>query len=102
MEDHISVIFNVFSKHGVKVHLMQNSALNFSVCADVKPTMCDGLIAELSDSFLVRYNEDVDLFTVRHYKTLDLPEKRNTRRYSSNNAVDLPFGMFYVDRTSQT
>ena len=53
MEDHISVIFNVFSKHGVKVHLMQNSALNFSVCADVKPTMCDGLIAELSDSFFL-------------------------------------------------
>ena len=75
MEDHISVIFNVFSKHGVKVHLMQNSALNFSVCADVKPTMCEGLIAELSENFLVRYNEDVDLFTVRHYKTLDLPEK---------------------------
>lgn len=75
MEDHISVIFNVFSKHGVKVHLMQNSALNFSVCADVKPTMCEGLIAELSESFLVRYNEDVDLFTVRHYTTLDLPEK---------------------------
>ena len=75
MEDHISVIFNVFSKHGVKVHLMQNSALNFSVCADVKPTMCEGLIEELSNSFLVRYNEDVDLFTVRHYKTLDLPDK---------------------------
>ncbi len=75
MEDHISVIFNIFSKHGVKVHLMQNSALNFSVCADVKPTMCEGLIEELSESFLVRYNEDVDLFTVRHYKTLYLPEK---------------------------
>ena len=75
MEDHISVIFNVFSKHGVKVHLMQNSALNFSVCADVKPTMCEGLIEELSKNFLVRYNEDVDLFTVRHYKTLNLPEK---------------------------
>lgn len=75
MEDHISVIFNIFAKHGVKVHLMQNSALNFSVCADVKPTMCDRLIAELSDDFLVRYNEDVDLFTVRHYKTLELPKK---------------------------
>ena len=75
MEDHISVIFNIFSKHGVKVHLMQNSALNFSVCADVKPTMCEGLIEELSENFLVRYNEDVDLFTVRHYQTLELPEK---------------------------
>ena len=75
MEDHISVIFNVFSKHGVKVHLMQNSALNFSVCADVKPTMYARLIEELSEDFLVRYNENVDLFTVRHYQTLELPEK---------------------------
>ena len=75
MEDHISVIFNVFAKHGVKVHLMQNSALNFSVCANVKPCTCVGLITELSKSFLVRYNENVDLFTVRHYQTLDLPEQ---------------------------
>ena len=75
MEDHISVIFNAFARHGVKVHLMQNSALNFSVCADVKPTMCSRLIEELSEYFLVRYNEDVDLFTVRHYQTLELPEK---------------------------
>lgn len=75
MEDHISVIFDVFATHGVKVHLMQNSALNFSVCADVKPTMCQRLIEELSKNFLVRYNQDVDLFTVRHYQTLELPEK---------------------------
>lgn len=75
MEDHISVIFNVFSTHGVKVHLMQNSALNFSVCADVKPTVCQRLIEELSEHFLIRYNQDVDLFTVRHYQSLELPEK---------------------------
>ena len=74
MEDHISVIFKVFAKHGVKVHLMQNSALNFSVCMNVKPHKCGELIAELSDNFLVRYNDNVDLFTVRHYQGLDLPE----------------------------
>ena len=74
MEDHISVIFNVFAKHGVKVHLMQNSALNFSVCMNVKPNKCGELIAELSEGFLVRYNDNVDLFTVRHFQNLDLPE----------------------------
>ena len=75
MEDHLSVIFKVFSKHGVKVHLMQNSALNFSVCANVKTTMCAALIKELSADFLVRYNEDVDLFTIRHYENHIFPEK---------------------------
>ena len=80
VEDHISAIFNIFAKHGVNVHLMQNSALNFSVCADVKATMCERLIEELSKNFLVRYNENVDLFTVRHYQTLDLPEKLRHKR----------------------
>lgn len=75
LEDHLSVIFSVFAKHGVKVHLMQNSALNFSVCANVKSINCANLIAELANNFLVRYNEDVDLFTVRHYDNQELPEK---------------------------
>ena len=75
MEDHISVIFKVFATHGVKVHLMQNSALNFSVCANVKKTMRAGLFEELSANFRVRYNEDVDLFTIRHYEHHVFPEQ---------------------------
>ena len=52
---------------------MQNSALNFSVCADVKPAMRAELFEELNAEFLVRYNEDVELYTVRHYETEALP-----------------------------
>ncbi|MBM75762.1 MAG: aspartate kinase [Proteobacteria bacterium] len=79
MEDHISEIFTVFSSMGVKVHLMQNSALNFSVCADIKRTMLQPLIDELSKMFLVRYNEDVDLFTIRHYENHIFPEKLKSK-----------------------
>ncbi|MDG2370382.1 MAG: aspartate kinase [Flavobacteriales bacterium] len=75
MEDHISEIFNLFSKNGLKVHLMQNSALNFSVCANMKKAMLKNLIEELSENFNVKYNENVDLLTIRQYENHVFPEK---------------------------
>ena len=80
LEDHISEIFNVFSCNGVKVHLMQNSALNFSVCATMKKTMLKALIADLSEKFNVKYNEGVDLLTIRHYQNHIFPEKLKTKK----------------------
>ena len=80
LEDHISEIFSVFSLTGVKVHLMQNSALSFSVCATMKKTMLKGLIDNLSEKFNVKYNEDVDLLTIRHYKDHVFPEKLKTKK----------------------
>ena len=75
MEDHISEIFKLFSKSGLKVHLMQNSALNFSVCANIKKVMLKALIDELAEKFNVKYNENVDLLTIRHYENHVFPEK---------------------------
>lgn len=75
MEDHISEIFHLFSKSGLKVHLMQNSALNFSVCANMKKAMLKNLIDELSETYNVKYNENVDLLTIRQYENHVFPEK---------------------------
>ena len=75
MEDHISEIFKIFSSHRLKVHLMQNSALNFSVCAKIKNDLLNSLINDLSEKFNVVYNESVDLLTIRHYKEHVFPEK---------------------------
>ena len=69
------MFFNLFSKNGLKVHLMQNSALNFSVCANMKKAMLKNLIEELSENFNVKYNENVDLLTIRQYENHVFPEK---------------------------
>jgi aspartate kinase len=45
---------------------MQNSALSFSICID-NTSKISSLIEQFSKDFYVRYNEDVELFTVRHY-----------------------------------
>ncbi|MBP7513736.1 MAG: aspartate kinase [Flavobacteriales bacterium] len=65
VEENLSGIFSVFSKHGVRVNMMQNSAVAFTVCADndnrVKP-----LVMELRGDYEVKWNEGLELLTVRH------------------------------------
>ena len=73
-EEHISDIFSIFSKTGLRVHLMQNSALNFSVCGVISPSELPVLISEIQKKYTLKYNEKVNLLTIRHFKKLDIPE----------------------------
>ena len=73
-EEHISEIFSIFSYSGYKVHLMQNSALSFSVCGIISPFKLPRLITDLQKNYKVKYNEKVDLLTIRHYNSLDIPD----------------------------
>ena len=66
-EENLSEIFNVFVKHNVKIHLMLNSAVSFSVCIDFDKTKLPLLIADLQKDFKVKYNENLELVTIRHY-----------------------------------
>ena len=65
VEENLSGIFGLFSRHGVHVNMMQNSALAFTVCMDndnrVKP-----LVMELRRDYEVKWNEGLELLTVRH------------------------------------
>lgn len=67
MEENISYIFSVLHKYKVKVHLIQNSAISFSVCIEDKFLNLEKLVDELSDRFNVNYNENVSLYTIRHF-----------------------------------
>ena len=67
IEEHLSWIFFVLDKYDIRLNLMQNSAVSFSICIDNKRTSINNLIAELSSRFKVYYNDSVKLFTIRHY-----------------------------------
>ncbi|MCX6274861.1 MAG: aspartate kinase [Bacteroidetes bacterium] len=79
-EDALSKIFKTFADHKVKINLMQNSAISFSVCADNDPFKIPGLIDELHKDFKVLYNDNLRLVTVRHYyqSTIDKLTKDKT------------------------
>ena len=72
-EDGLHNIFGLLSHMGIRINLMQNSAISFSICMDENPDKLHRLITALSGEFRVKYNQGRELITIRHYnqKTID-------------------------------
>jgi len=65
--ENLSEIFSILSKNRIKINLMQNSALSFSICMDNKTHQVEHIIRQLSENYKVKYNDTVQLITIRHY-----------------------------------
>ena len=50
-----------------RVNLMQNTALSFSLCIDDNPLLLAQLRDQLQGQFLLRYNQGLQLITIRYY-----------------------------------
>ena len=70
MEENISEIFALFHQFKMKVSLIQNSAISFSVCIEDKFGNFNDLKSILSKKFKVSFNENVSLYTIRHFDEL--------------------------------
>lgn len=73
IEENLSHIFNILHKNKVKVNTMLNSAISFSVSVDDDAQKIKQLIADLTESYKVKYNDDLELVTIRYYnqQTID-------------------------------
>lgn len=67
MEQNISDIFKLFCEYNIKVNVIQNSAISFSVCVEDKFNHFEELRQKLNDQYRVSYNENVSLYTIRHF-----------------------------------
>lgn len=67
VEENISEIFRLFHRYQMKVDLIQNSAISFSVCVDNRFNQLEKLIQHLKARFRVKYNTGVSLYTIRHF-----------------------------------
>ena len=65
--DNLSEIFHILSAHRIKINLMQNSALSFSICVDNIPLRVEKVLEKLEEKYKVKYNDKVELATIRHY-----------------------------------
>ena len=81
MEDNLSHIFGLFSEKGVKINLMQNSAISFSVCVDFDNQKTLPLIEDLKKDYKVLYNENLELVTIRHY------DDKTIKRVTTNKQI---------------
>jgi len=66
VEENLGEIFKLFAKRNVRIDLMQNSAVAFTVSVEDTPRSRQ-LIEELREHYEVLYNEGCELLTVRHF-----------------------------------
>lgn len=69
MGDNLSKVFHFFMTHGIKVNLVQASAVSINVCVDDERAKVDYLIYDLKTEFKTVYNENVEMLSIRHYTT---------------------------------
>ncbi len=66
-EDNLQTIFATLSQLNIRVNMMQNSALSFSLCIDDNEMLLSQLRQRLSPQFRLRYNLGLQLITIRYY-----------------------------------
>ena len=67
-EQNLGILFAMLDELDIHTNMIQTSALNLSVCFDENERKLTRLIAELEQSFIIKYNTDLQLFTIRHYE----------------------------------
>lgn len=80
MEDHIGDVFKWFHEFKIKVELIQNSAISFSVCISDKFNNLEPLLQKLREKFSVKWNENVTLYTMRHFDPLEIKTFRENKK----------------------
>jgi len=66
VEYNLSDIFILLHNYKLKVNLIQNSALSFSVCIEDKFNNFEAFISDVKMKYKVNYTKNVTLYTIRH------------------------------------
>ena len=79
VENSISELFMLFHDHKMKVDLIQNSAISFSVCVDNRFGRLEELLDLLKSRFKLVCHEGVSLYTIRHFNEEAVATLQNGR-----------------------
>lgn len=79
VEENISELFKLLHDHKMKVDLIQNSAISFSVCFDNRFGRLPDLLQHLKGRYKVVHQEGVSLYTIRHFDDRALASLQNGR-----------------------
>ena len=66
-EENLAVIFSALAQVKLKINVMQNSAISFSVCVDYSERRIHTLLDLLREQFTLHYNAGLTLFTIKNY-----------------------------------
>ena len=74
VESNISHVFEKLDKYKLKVNLIQNSAISFSVCIEDKFHLFDNFYNDLKTKFVIKTYKEVTLYTIRHFNKDSIDE----------------------------
>lgn len=66
-EENLEVIFGTLAQVRLKINLMQNSAISFSVCTDWHEYRLRKLLEQLREQFTIYYNTGLELYSIKNY-----------------------------------
>ncbi|MEH6407860.1 MAG: aspartate kinase [Leeuwenhoekiella sp.] len=93
VEENIGEVFKLLGKYKMKVDVIQNSAISFSVCIEDRYNNLVELKEHLNRDFKVTIHKNVDLYTIRHFTQAALEkieENKNVLiKQVSENTVQL-------------
>lgn len=67
IEQNLRDIFHALSEIRIRINVMQNTALSFSISADWDEKKIMSLITRLEEDYMIKYNKDLELVTIRNY-----------------------------------
>jgi aspartate kinase len=75
--DNISDVFKLLHLYQMRVGLIQNSAISFSVCINNKYGRLNELVSHLKNRFKVEVDNNVSLYTIRHFDQKAIEKIKN-------------------------
>ena len=74
VEDNLRHIFGLLHDYKMKVSMIQNSAISFSVCIENNYDTLERLLLHLKAKYKVASHKNVKLYTIRHYTEASIQE----------------------------
>jgi aspartate kinase len=66
-EEHLSKVFSTFAENRLRINMMQNAAISFSIAVDFKKEKIENVMEQLQNDFSITRNDQLSLLTIRHF-----------------------------------
>jgi aspartate kinase len=97
VESHLAMIFDLFAKYRIKINMMRNSAISFSVSVNNDPGKIDSLCAELEANFNISRQDGFQVYTVRHFTDQMIEHLKENKLIGMEDRTDKTLQMAVKD-----
>ena len=94
-EENLSRIFHTVDKLRIRIRMMQNSAISFSICIDNREDQVSALLEELQSQFFISVHQPVTLLTIKNYREEDINAMKEDKMLLLEQKTERNYQMVY-------